>query len=286
MILIGLTGWGDHDDLYQFAVNPRDKLKIYSSHFPIVEVDSSFYAIQSSQNYLRWAKETPESFQFVVKAFQGMTGHTRGDISRYSNAKEMFQLFIQSIQPLIEAKKLKMILFQYPPWFDCSKKNVEILRYTKEWMKEIPCALEFRHQSWFREGIREKTLEFMRSEGWIHSICDEPQAGEGSIPTVLEATNSDCTLIRFHGRNYHGWRNQGQANWRDVRYLYCYNEAELEEWKQNLLTLQTQSKELCVLFNNNSGGDAAKNAKQFITMLGIDYMGLHPRQLGLFEGES
>ena len=44
----------------------------------------------------------------------------------------MFDVYKQSIFPLIEAGKLKTILFQYPPWFDCKKKNVDFLRYTKE----------------------------------------------------------------------------------------------------------------------------------------------------------
>jgi uncharacterized protein YecE (DUF72 family) len=281
MIFIGLTGWGDHEDLYVEKVPSRDKLKVYSSHFPIVEVDSSFYAIQPVKNYEKWVDDTPERFSFIVKAYQGMTGHLRGE-NPFTGMGEMFDAFRQSIQPLREAGKLRAVLFQYPPWFDCNRKNVDILRYTKEKMGDIPVALEFRHQSWFGSRMREHTLAFMEKDGWIHSICDEPQAGVGSVPTVLHPTHPELTLVRFHGRNVHGWNNHGQDNWRDVRYLYRYTCEELMDWKEKLLFLQTKTKDVCVLFNNNSGGDAADNAKQLIELLGIEYTDLGPQQLRLF----
>ncbi len=45
MIVIGLTGWGDHDSLYAPGTAAKDKLKVYARHFAIVEMDSAFYAI-------------------------------------------------------------------------------------------------------------------------------------------------------------------------------------------------------------------------------------------------
>ena len=107
-----------------------------------------------------------------------------------------------------------------------------------EWMKDVPIALEFRHQSWYAPEFREKTLEFMRSEGWIHSIADEPQAGIGSVPVVLETSGTEAVMIRMHGRNADGWHSSGQPNWREVRYLYRYSPEELEqlrEWTEQLL---------------------------------------------------
>ncbi|WP_246945811.1 DUF72 domain-containing protein [Bacillus pinisoli] len=281
MIYIGVTGWGDQDSLYESSISPRDKLQAYAGHFPIVEVDASFYAIQPKRNIERWLKDTPSTFQFIVKAYQGMTGHQRGDLP-FNSTDEMFDVFIETAELYRQQGKLAMILFQFPPWFECNKENVQYLRYCKKKMADFPCALEFRHQSWFKDAMRAKTIAFMKEEGWIHSICDEPQSGTGSIPIVLEATTSNKTLLRFHGRNVHGWTKPNEGNWREVRYLYRYNEEELAEWVVRIHKLQKESKDLYVLFNNNSGGDAADNAKQLIQMLGIDYEGLAPRQLNLF----
>ena len=281
MIYIGVTGWGDHDSLYPAGIKSKDKLAEYSSHFLVVEVDASFYAVQPVRNASKWVSETPEGFRFVVKAYQGMTRHERGDIP-FKTRDEMFQAFKDSLKPYQDANKLAMVLFQFPPWFECKKENVNYLRYCKKMMGDIPVALEFRNQSWFSNPYRASTLSFMKQEGWIHSIADEPQAGTGSIPIVPVATDSTITLVRMHGRNVHGWNKPNDANWREVRYLYKYNKEELLEWKQRVEELSQDTKDMIILFNNNSGGDAAGNAKEFQEMLGIEYDGLSPKQLGLF----
>lgn len=281
MIRIGLAGWGDHDVLYEQGAAARDKLKVYSRYFRTVEVDSSFYAVQSPDQFARWVGDTPPDFTFVIKAYQGMTGHARGSIP-YPDAASMFRAFCESIRPVVEAGKLTCVLFQYPPWFDCTRTNVELLRQAKRLMGDLPLALEFRHQSWFTADMREKTLAFMKKEGWVHSICDEPQAGVGSIPTVLQPTDDALTIVRMHGRNAANWNQGGGPNWREVRYLYRYSESELLEWKAHLTGLQQQTKEICVIFNNNSGGDAAHNALELMRLLGMPTEPLAPRQLGLF----
>ncbi|WP_060680653.1 DUF72 domain-containing protein [Virgibacillus halodenitrificans] len=283
MIYIGVTGWGDHHSLYPPELKSKDKLAEYSSHFPVVEVDTSFYAIQPIRNAEKWVKQTPENFRFVVKAYQGMTGHQRGDIP-FETKEDMFKAYLESLVPYQNAGKLAMVLFQFPPWFDCRKENVNYLRYCKQRMGDIPIALEFRNQSWFSDEFRQSTLDFMEKEGWIHSIADEPQAGDRSIPIVPVVTNSNKTLVRMHGRNVHGWNKPKNAdtNWRDVRYLYKYNQEELLEWKQRIEKLTQESEDIIVLFNNNSGGDAAGNAKEFQGLMDIQYEGLAPRQLDLF----
>ena len=282
MIYIGLTGWGDHDSIYPPFLANRDKLKEYAAHFPIVELDASFYAIQPESNMKKWVEDTPSSFQFIVKAYQGMTGHQRKEIP-FDDKKEMFAAFQTSLQPLVKSGKLAMVLFQFPPWFDCRKKHVDVLRYCREQMREIPVALEFRHRSWFSPRFYEKTLSFMEKENWIHSICDEPQIGDGSIPTVLHPTDQNVTLVRFHGRNKQGWLRPAEGNWREVRYLYRYNKQELIIWSKKLRLLEQQCKKIYVLFNNNSGGDAADNAKEMMNLLNIEYQGLAPKQLDIFD---
>lgn len=267
MITIGLTGWGDHDTLYPDAEAAKRKLPTYAEWFRTVEVDSSFYAVQSQRNMDKWTQETPADFRFLVKAYQGMTGHARGRIP-FPDEAAMVEAFRLSLTSFREAGKLGAVLFQYPPWFDCTRENVAKLRADKAAMSDIPCALEFRHQSWYAGDMRERTLRFMREEGWIHSVCDEPQAGAGSVPIIEEATDETMTVVRFHGRNAAGWQGSGQPNWREVRYLYRYNESELAEWAERIERLQTRSEQVVVIFNNNSGGDAADNALQLMRMLG------------------
>lgn len=283
MITIGLTGWGDHEKLYEGKVKSKDKLATYAGHFLCVEVDAYFYAIQAERTVKNWIGETPETFKFIVKAYQGMTGHDRGN-ERYSSKTEMFQEYLDSIRPFVQSNKLAAILFQFPPWFDYSREHFLYLNYVKQKMGNLPVAIEFRNQSWYHRKNREETLRFLKEKEFIHSIADEPQAGDGSVPFVAVATSTATTIVRLHGRNKVGW-NRPQTkdtHWREVRYLYRYNKQELQSLKQELETLAKQTNHLYVLFNNNSGLDASDNAKQLKDMLNIDEDGLAPRQLSLF----
>ncbi|MGG1550475.1 DUF72 domain-containing protein [Paenibacillus ferrarius] len=285
MITIGLAGWGDHDLIYGPGIRQSDKLRTYNRYFKTVEVDSSYYAIHKPEMFEKWAAETTADFTFLVKAFQGMTGQSQVKYSD-SDMAELFRNFRASMEPLIDAGKLKAVLFQYPPWFDCTRDHVQIVRAARRRMGDVPLALEFRHQSWFEPDMRERTLQFMRDEGWAHSVCDEPQVLPGSVPIVPEATHPALTVVRFHGRNAPGWTNNGQDDWRAVRYLYKYSQEELLAWKERLEKLQRESRELCVIFNNNSGGDAAANARQLMEMLGQERRELPPEppeQMALFE---
>lgn len=282
MIRIGLAGWGDHDDLYPARTPAKDKLAWYAGYFNVVEVDSTFYAVLGEEVYRRWLAETPSDFTFIIKAYQGMTGHSRGK-SPFGGPGDMFQAYLDSIRPVVEAGRLKAVMFQFPPWFDCTAEHVRQLRAIRKWMGNLPLALEFRHQSWFTPANRECTLAFMRKEGWIHIVCDEPQIGQGSVPTVLEPTHSELTIVRMHGRNAAGWSQASAPNWREIRTLYRYSLEELQDWVGMLEQLLSKgTKEICMIFNNNSGGDAASNALDMMGLLGQSPRELPPRQIDLF----
>ncbi|ATH63091.1 uncharacterized protein YecE (DUF72 family) [Staphylococcus pasteuri] len=282
MINIGLTGWGDHDTLYEDLERKTDKLKTYASHFPIVELDASYYAIQPERNIQKWINETPKRFQFVVKIHQALTLHA--DFRNFAETRqELFDKFKEMLKPLQENEKLAMVLVQFPPWFDCSSQNIKYILYVKQQLKDFPICVEFRHQSWFNERFKEETLTFLTEHQIIHAVVDEPQVKDGSIPLVNRIT-SDIAFVRYHGRNVHGWTKKDMTDqeWRDVRYLYNYNDQELYDLAQKVKILEQKAKKVYVVFNNNSGGHAAQNAKTYQDMLGIDYEGLAPQQLKLF----
>lgn len=285
MIQIGLTGWGDHPDLYHPSSKANEKLIDYSAYFPVVELDSTFYAVQPARNIQKWIDETPDHFRFIVKAYQGITGHHRGELP-FDSFDDMYRLFKLSIEPLRDAGKLAMVLVQFPPWFDCTKENVDQIRYICGKLNGFDIAIEFRHQSWYSSAFIHKTIAFLTELNVIHSVCDEPQAGSGSIPLVPVSTREDKVLFRLHGRNVHGWVNKSGDSeaWRKVRYLYNYNEEEFEEIESVTKKLATAAEEVFVIFNNNSGKHAAKNAQHLQRKLQIEYENLASKQLGFFEG--
>ena len=274
MINIGLTGWGDHDSLYEDLERQSDKLQTYASHFPIVELDASYYAIQPERNIMKWIKETPDRFEFIVKIHQALTLHA--DYKDYAETRsELFEQFKQMLQPLIDHHKLAMVLVQFPPWFDCTAQNIKYILYVRQQLADIPICVEFRHQSWFNDQFKEQTLSFLTEHHIIHSVVDEPQVREGSIPLVNRIT-TETAFVRYHGRNRQGWTKKDMTDqeWRDVRYLYNYNKEELTDLAKKVRIIEQKAKKVYVVFNNNSGGHAAQNAKTYQDMLDIEYTGL------------
>ena len=159
----------------------------------------------------------------------------------------MFQAFKDSLKPFEDANKLAMVLFQFPPWFDCRTENVNYLRYCKKMMGDIPIALEFRNQSWFNEHYyAEYTFLYGSKRGGFTLLLMNHRLEMGLFRLYPVATNEKMTLIRLHGRNFHGWTRpkNAETNWREVRYLYKYNEAELLEWKTRIKELAKQSKDI------------------------------------------
>lgn len=279
MIQIGLTGWSYHALI---APNPKTLLEDYAAHFPVVELDTSFYAIPPEKNILKWMDSTPEIFQFIPKAYAPMTGHkTQFEEKRPLN--DLYEVYKKAFRPMIKENRISAFLFQFPPTFVCDKEHVHYLRVVRKAMEDWPVAIEFRHKSWFSEEFKESTLAFLREMKFIHVVVDQPQTPNNSVPFVLSVTNPEASFIRLHGRNYEGWIGDDTKNWRTFRTLYDYNKKEIQEIKNAALKMDKESKEVFVIFNNNSGGHAAKNALSLQEDLGITYKGLAPKQLDFFE---
>lgn len=279
MITIGLTGWSDHDLI---VTHPRKKLEEYASHFPFVEMDTSFYGIPSEKTIQSWLEKTPENFQFIPKAFSAMTQHS-DYMKYYSSIEEMFDTFKVRFYPMLAANRIKTFLFQFPPFFHCSEKNIHYLIQVSQLMGTLPVAVEFRHASWLNEENRENTLKLLERLFFIYTVVDQPQTPGNSVPKVIATTNKNLALYRLHGRNYSGWLNASDdPAWRANRTLHDYSTEELTDIKAETLELEQTTKEVAVIFNNNSGGHAAKNAKELQEILNIDFEGLNPMQLDLF----
>jgi len=283
-VRIGLCGWGDHD-LYPPRTPSAKKLSIYAQHFPVVELDSTYHAIPSAERMEKWGQQTPPGFQFVIKAYRELTGHGRGKGAPKRSWQEIVNQYREAIQPLKDQEKYAMLLFQFPPWYDCNRAHVAYIRKIRDQFHDYTLAIEFRHQSWFQGVMKERTLRFLSEEQLVHVVCDEPQVGEGSVPIVPAVTHSQHSLVRFHGRNHSGWMNTRSPNWRQLRYAYHYKEDELKEWVERVQKLKAQANQVTLLFNNNSQGDALANAKAMMEYLSIEhqYKDPSPKQLTLFE---
>jgi uncharacterized protein YecE (DUF72 family) len=80
-IYYGTSSWTDRTLLASKKFYPSsarsaaDRLRYYAERFPLVEVDSTYYALPSERNSALWIERTPPHFVFNIKAFGLLTQH-------------------------------------------------------------------------------------------------------------------------------------------------------------------------------------------------------------------
>jgi uncharacterized protein YecE (DUF72 family) len=293
-ILVGTASWTDKTliDCGRFyppeAKTPEARLRHYAACFPLVEVDSSYYALPARRTAEAWAERTPEGFAFDVKAFRLFTGHgaspaalpkdLRGALPERDGKaiyyrdlpdeirSELWKRFRSALEPLVAAGKLRAVLLQLAPWLVSNREAFEHLRHCRDMLAGLPIALELRNKSWFSEKSRDRVLAFEREQGFAHVTVDEPQGFASSIPQVWEATRGDLGVFRLHGHNQEMWTKKGLKSSAE-RFNYLYSSAELEALVPPVRALAERVDELHVLFNNCYEDKAQRNAIELQQLL-------------------
>lgn len=275
MINVGLTNWAKHPDLLE---NKKiATLSEYSKHYNCVEIDSFFYGIKEAEIVKKWVDSVPKDFQFVVKASKEITKQV--DVAEEVVKIECEKLK-QSLAPMKSAGKLSGILLQFPGFFNVTDVNVQYLRSVFEFLTDYPIIIEFRNSSWYETNNYKKLLAFLSEQQVRLAIIDEPQTINNSIPMKSAITNKKLAFFRFHGRNINGWQsNRGFKS--GSRTNYDYSNDELEQLAETVKKISENVENTIVIFNNNGGLQANKNAKKFEEILDIDPTGLG-KQLELF----
>jgi hypothetical protein len=134
-ILVGTASWTDKTLIACKRFYPPEaktaeaRLWHYATQFPIVEVDSSYYAMPSPSNSQLWAERTPDDFVFNIKEFRLFTGHHISPMALQKDIQdalppmgrnifyyrdlprelvdEPWRRFIEALAPLKQAGKLK-----------------------------------------------------------------------------------------------------------------------------------------------------------------------------------
>lgn len=267
-ILVGTCNWSDHLGFYPAGVKPADRLAYYARFFPIVEVDSTFYHLQSERNFAKWAEVTPDDFVFNVKAYRALTLHDRDERgSVIMPTAEIVRRFSGAVAPLRDAGKLRALHFQFPPWFFANDRNREYLGQVREMFPDDLLSIEFRHQSWLLPRERERTFALLRDLSIVYTIVDEPQGESNSVPPLAAVTNPSLSIVRFHGRNQETWNKPGMKGSQE-RFNYRYTTDELSGWLPNVSAVAGEAGTVHLLFNNNAGNYAVVNGLEMRDLLG------------------
>ena len=260
-IRIGTASWSQHTDFYPEGLPSSQQITYYAKHFPLVEVDSTFYVLVSTRNFELWAGRTPPGFVFDVKPYRQLTWHDR----KNPPTDDVMRTFGETLQPLRDANKLGVLNFQFPPWFTYDEKNLDYIKHVRDFLAKDELAVEFRHRSWLTGDYVPHVLDSLRENHVGLIVVDEPQLGSGSVPTVLEVTDPDIAVVRFHGRNYKKWYAKVEKT--GERFDYLYSEDELREWMPKVGELARRAKEVHILFNNNAQNYAVQNGRQLRMLL-------------------
>lgn len=293
-ILVGITSWTEPTLIEsgrfypEWATSAEARLRFYASQFPIVEVDSTYYALPSENTAGLWVVRTPEKFIFDIKAFRLFTQHPaspssfprdiRDALPEHLRAKtnlyvrelpgevtdELWKRFESALLPLGSAGKLGVVLFQFPPWFYPGNEQRDYILSCKSRLPQYRIAVEFRHNSWVSGKNLERTMTFLKDGNLPYVCVDEPQGLDSSVQPIAEAT-SDIALVRFHGRNRVMWEKKGVST--ADRFNYLYNEGELREWAPKIKELADKTRQMHVLFNNCYEDKSVTNALQIKLML-------------------
>lgn len=196
---VGTSGYSYKEwkgKFYPAKLPAKDMLAYYANHFATVEINNTHYRLPSREVVAAWAKQTPESFRFALKAHQTITHRKRlKDIG--SNINDFLDV------AAVLGERQGPLLFQLPPNF---KKDLERLKGALDQLAgRAPVAWEFRHPSWFDDEV----LGCLRERG-----CALCLAEGDDLPEAPLTSTAEWGYLRLRRE--------------------AYSDAELAEWKSRI----------------------------------------------------
>ncbi|HXG12235.1 MAG TPA: DUF72 domain-containing protein [Gemmataceae bacterium] len=249
-VWIGTSGYSYPDwvgAFYPAGTRPPGMLAYYCRHFPLVELNFTFYRPPTAAMLARLAEQTPEGFQFVVKLPRTIShDHDRRDLPG----------FRQAVEELRRHGRLLGLLCQLPQAQHHDRRNLAWLDSLAGELAGYRLAIEFRHRSWSRPDV-------------------PPWLGERGLDLVaVDVPDLSALyprgLVQSGPRVYVRWHSRSAANWYrsdKERYDYNYSDEELMEWIGPLRGAAGRTEEALLLFNNCHRGRAAANAQRLRELL-------------------
>ena len=235
-ILIGISGWRYEPwrgVFYPHKLQQARELQYASRMLPTIEINGSFYSLQSPAYYAEWHDDTPEGFVFAVKAPKYIT-HMR----RLNQIETPLANFLAN--GLFELKdKLGPILWQFPPQLSFRPERFEPffaqlphdthaavamaahhdhrvegrMSLVPDAKRPLRHAVEIRHESFATPAF----VAMLRRHDVALVVADTA----GKWP-LLEDLTSDFVYLRLHGDK--------------ELYASGYSDAALERWAGRIRT--------------------------------------------------
>jgi uncharacterized protein YecE (DUF72 family) len=237
----GTSGWAYptwKPDFYPAGTPAKRFLEFYGTQLTSVEVNYTFRALPTAKMLEGWLAATPATFRFSFKAPQRMT-----HFKRLRECEDDIAQFVAALEPVRQAGKLGLLLFQLPPNF---KVNAELLRHflanpTLRTSNAPRVAFEFRNESWFNE----ETYTILREYNAALCIAESDDL---LTPEVHTATDYTCYRLRRMGG---------------------YSTLDLEAFAKRFAALAEQ-RDVFVYFKHEDEPTGALNATSFLERARIE----------------
>ncbi len=259
-LLVGTSGYSYAEwveaGFYPPGTPSSRMLPLYARHFPVVELNYTWYQMPRAEAVARLEQRSPRGFSFTAKLTRTLTHEV--DPSRWRGEAERYR---QGVAPLLQSGRLKAVLVQLPPFFDRRPANRRYLAALLDALSGLPLAVEFRHASWavdrVFEGLRQRRVSLVN--------VDAPRLPH-LFPPLDVVTCPELFYVRFHGRNAAGWRSGNMQQ----QFDYSYSDAELRRWAEVAIAAMA-SRARCgvIFFNNHVRGQAPENARRLMALLGL-----------------
>jgi len=236
---IGTSGWNYDSWIGPFYGDIRKKswLRFCAEQFTAIEVNATFYRLQSWETFKRWRNETPRDFRFTIKGNRFLT-HNK----KLADPLPAIRLERERAEGL--GDKLAAVLWQLPQNFHKNMERLErFARALGRWRRPRH-AIEFRHVSWFDAEV----LECLRRYGI--AVC---QSDAADWP-IWDTVSTDLVYVRLHGH--------------EATYSSAYNESELRDWATRIRRWRRQGRDVHVYFDNDALGAAPLNALRLLELAG------------------
>jgi uncharacterized protein YecE (DUF72 family) len=219
-----------------------DLLPFYATHFPAVEINSSFYRPPTAAQAAKMAAKVPAGFRFSLKVPRTAShGNDLGELPT-------FRLAVEQVRA---ADKLLGLVVQFAEGFHNTPASRDWLSRVREELRPYPLAVEFRHRSWDVPGL----------PAWLTArdlVC--VSVGVPAIRTLFPAglrAAGERVYARLHTADAANWYAGGPA-----RYDYDYPPEAIHDWADGLTAAAAQGvREAWFFFNNCVGIQAITNAR-------------------------
>jgi uncharacterized protein YecE (DUF72 family) len=240
-IYAGTSGWAYptwKPDFYPAKTPAKKFLEFYGTQLTSVEVNYTFRALPTAKMLEGWLSATPTNFRFSFKSPQRITHFKRlreceGDVAQ----------FVAALEPVKQAGKVGLLLFQLPPNFKAdAERLIDFLAIPEFRTKDAPpVAFEFRHESWLTDEI----YTILREHNAALCIAESDDL---LTPEVHTAADYTCYRLR---------RNGG------------YSALELDAFAKRSIALAAQ-RDVYVYFKHEDEPTGALNATAFLARVRAD----------------